>query len=139
MGLLADRNNLLGTENAFNIVPHIAHFERQGQEVIKLNLGEPDFNVPEFVKDEITRQLNNNNVHYCDPKGIIELRESIAKHTAEKQGVDVSPERVIVLPGAKSAIGFTQQIYCNPGDEVIYPSPGFPIYESFIKSRKVWC
>ena len=129
--LYADRIYELGTENAFKIGPHIAFLEGEGHKVVRLNLGEPDFDIPPFVKDEVKRQLDLGNTHYCDPKGILPLRKAIAKQMKEMRGLDVSPDRVVVFLGGKPSIGFTQEAYCNPGDEVIYPSPGFPIYESF--------
>lgn len=133
MQLLAERNHTIGTENAFKVGPHITKLQNEGHSVVRLNIGEPDFNIPEFVKDEIKRQLDKNNTHYCDPKGILPLRKAIANQMKSMRGLEVSPEQVVVFPGAKPALGFAQQIYCNPGDEVIYPSPGFPIYESFTK------
>lgn len=129
--LYADRMYELGTENAFKIGPHIAFLESEGHNVVRLNLGEPDFDIPPFVRDEVKRQLDLGNTHYCDPKGIISLRKAIANQMKEMRGLNVSPEQVVVFPGGKPSIGLTQQAYCNPGDEVIYPSPGFPIYESF--------
>lgn len=132
MDLFANRTFTIDTENAFKIGPHIHAVELQGHPVIRLNLGEPDFNVPDFIKDEIKRQLDHNNTHYCDPKGILSLREAIARHLYKTRQITVSPEQVVVFPGAKPAIGFSQQVYCNPNDEVIYPSPGYPIFESFV-------
>ena len=131
--LFADRCSAIDTENAFKLGPLIAQAEANGEPVIKLNLGEPDFNVPDPVKNEIKKQLDLNNTHYCDPKGLPSLRQAIANQMYQMRGLDVAPERIVVFPGCKPAIGFAQQIYCNPGDEVIYPSPGFPIYESFIR------
>ncbi len=133
MSLYADRNRLIGTENAFKIGPHIAKVEASGSPVIKLNLGEPDFSAPKWVKDEVIRNIQQDNSHYCDPKGILPLREAIAKQISTTRGLQVTAERVCVFPGGKPSIGFAQQVYCNPGDEIIYPSPGFPIYESFIR------
>lgn len=130
--LFSERNSKLGTENAFKIFPHIVQLEQQGKNVVRLNLGEPDFNIPLPVEQEIIRQLQAHNTHYCDPKGILSLRQAIAKKMGELRGLKISPECVVVFPGGKPSIGFSVQIYCNPGDEVIYPSPGFPIYESFI-------
>ncbi len=127
----ADRIYQLGTENAFKIGPHIARLESEGHKVIRLNLGEPDFDIPPFVRDEVKLQLDLGNTHYCDPKGILPLRKAIARQMKGMRGLDVSPEQVVVFPGGKPSIGFCQEAYCNPGDEVIYPSPGFPIYESF--------
>ncbi len=129
--LYADRIYELGTENAFKIGPHIARLESDGHTVVRLNLGEPDFDIPPFVRDEVKRQLDLGNTHYCDPKGILPLRKAVANQMREVRGLDISPEQVVVFPGGKPSIGFCQEAYCNPGDEVIYPSPGFPIYESF--------
>ena len=133
MSLFADRNKIIGTENAFKIGPHIANVEASGAAVVKLNLGEPDFSAPEWVKTEVIRNIQQDNSHYCDPKGILPLREAIARQIRPTRKLDVNAEQVCVFPGGKPSIGFAQQIYCNPGDEVIYPSPGFPIYESFIR------
>jgi len=129
--LFADRIYAIGTENAFKIGPHITRVEQAGHKVVRLNLGEPDFDIPPFVRDEVKRQLDLGNTHYTDPKGILPLRKAIARQMKEMRGLEVSPEQVCVFPGGKPSIGFSQQAYCNPGDEVIYPSPGFPIYESF--------
>lgn len=129
--LYSDRIYALGTENAFKIGPHIARLENQGHKIVRLNLGEPDFDIPPFVRDEVKKQLDAGNTHYCDPKGILPLRKAIANQVKETRGIEVSPEQVVVFPGGKPSIGFCQEAYCNEGDEVIYPSPGFPIYESF--------
>ena len=132
MALFSKWVNLLGSENAFKIGPKIKSIEDQGKKVIKCNLGEPDFPVPQFIKDEVKRQIDLDNTHYCDPQGILPLRQAVAKHFSETRGIPATPDRVVVFPGAKPPIGFGQQTYCDPGDEVVYPSPGFPIYESFI-------
>ncbi|HSB71859.1 MAG TPA: aminotransferase class I/II-fold pyridoxal phosphate-dependent enzyme [Candidatus Methylomirabilis sp.] len=132
MGLVAKRSGLIDTENAFKVGPYIRAIEEQGKKVIKCNLGEPDFPVPQFIKEEVKRQIDLDNTHYCDPQGILPLRRAIAKHFSETRGIQATPDRVVVFPGAKPPIGFCQQTYCDPGDEVVYPSPGFPIYESFI-------
>ena len=132
MSLLAKRVDLLDTENAFKVGPYIRALEDQGKKVIKCNLGEPDFPLPGFIKEEVKRQIDLDNTHYCDPQGILPLRKAIAKHFSETRGIQATPERVVVFPGAKPPIGLCQQTYCDPGDEVIYPSPGFPIYESFV-------
>jgi aspartate/methionine/tyrosine aminotransferase len=132
MALFAKRSELIDTENAFKVGPYIRAVEEQGKRVIKCNLGEPDFPIPQFVKEEVKRQIDLDNTHYCDPQGILPLRKAIAKHLSETRGIRATPDRVVVFPGAKPPIGFCQQTYCDPGDEVLYPSPGFPIYESFI-------
>ena len=89
--------------------------------------------MPIHIKDEIKRQLDLDNTHYCDPQGLFTLRAAISKQISETRGIEVDPERVVVFPGGKPPIGLAQQVYCDPGDEVIYPSPGFPIYESFVR------
>ncbi|MHC4217476.1 MAG: pyridoxal phosphate-dependent aminotransferase [Planctomycetota bacterium] len=131
-GLYAERTAAIGTENAFKVGPFIVAVEKSGHRVIKCNLGEPDFPLPAHIRDEVKRQLDADNTHYCDPQGVLPLREAVASYMGPSRGLDVTPDRVCVFPGAKPPIGYSQQTYCNPGDEVIYPSPGFPIYESFI-------
>jgi aspartate/methionine/tyrosine aminotransferase len=130
-GLFADSIGRMGFENAFKVGSHIARVESGGQDVVRLNLGEPDFDVPLFIRDEIKRQIDLGNTRYTDPQGLLSLRKAIAGQMKEMRGIEVSPEQVIVFPGGKPSIGLTLHAYCNPGDEVIYPSPGFPIYESF--------
>jgi aspartate/methionine/tyrosine aminotransferase len=132
-GLFAERSKVIGTENAFKVGPYIVQVEKAGHRVIKCNLGEPDFKTPQHIRDEVKRQLDADNTHYCDPQGILPLREAIAGYMGPSRGLDFTPDRICVCPGAKPPIGYSQQTYCNPGDEVIYPSPGFPIYESFIE------
>jgi len=129
----ARRVSLLGTENAFKIGPLIRDIERSGERVIRCNVGEPDFPLPQHIADEVKRAIDSGETHYCDPQGLESLRATIAKITGEERGITITPDRVVVFPGAKPPIGFAQQIYCDPGDEVIYPSPGFPIYESFTR------
>ncbi len=133
MNLFSERTMLIDTENAFKVGPYIAGIEADGHKVIKCNLGEPDFALPKHIREEVKRQIDNDLTHYCDPQGILPLRETLAKDMSEKRGLDITPDRIVVFPGAKPPIGLAQQTYTNPGDEIIYPSPGFPIYESFIK------
>jgi aspartate aminotransferase len=132
MTLFSDRNARLDTENAFKVGPYIKEVEASGRKVVKCNLGEPDFALPVHIRDEIKRQLDLDNTHYNDPQGILPLREAVAAQISETRGIKMTPDRVVVFPGAKPPIGLCQQTYTNPGDEIIYPSPGFPIYESFI-------
>jgi len=129
----ARRLALIDSENAFKIGPHIREIESSGERVIKCNIGEPDFPLPPHIADEVKRQIDAGQTHYCDPQGIEPLRAAIAKAAGESRGLTITPDRVVVFPGAKPPIGFAQQVYCDPGDEIIYPSPGFPIYESFIR------
>lgn len=131
--IFAHRVSLLGTENAFRIGPWIREVEQQGHRVIRCNLGEPDFPLPEHIAAEVKRRIDAGETHYVDPQGIEPLRIAIARTMSERRGIQITPDRVVVFPGAKPPIGFAQQIYCDPGDQVIYPSPGFPIYESFTR------
>lgn len=132
MALYSERTGKIDTENAFKIGPYIGELVAEGHKVIKCNLGEPDFETPKHIREEVKRQLDADNTHYCDPQGILPLREAIAEHISKTRNVKVTPDRVVVFPGAKPPIGLCQQVYTNPGDEIIYPSPGFPIYESFV-------
>ncbi len=131
MALLSRRVQQIGTENAFKVGPYINEVAATGRRVIRCNLGEPDFPLAPYIREEVKRQLDADNTHYVDPQGIPPLREAIAAEMGARRGLDVTPDRVVVFPGGKPPIGFSQEVYCDPGDEVIYPSPGFPIYESF--------
>ncbi|HSG99955.1 MAG TPA: aminotransferase class I/II-fold pyridoxal phosphate-dependent enzyme [candidate division Zixibacteria bacterium] len=133
MTLISERTGLIQSENAFKLGPYIAGLEAGGAKVVRCNLGEPDFPLADHIKAEIKRQLDLDNVHYTDPQGIIGLRRAIAAYIGDSRGLSVEPERVVVFPGGKPPIGLCQQTYCNPGDEIIYPSPGYPIYESFVR------
>jgi aspartate aminotransferase len=131
--VFARRTATIGTENAFKVGPYIREVEATGARVIRCNIGEPDFPLPAHIAAEVKRQIDLGQTHYVDPQGIEPLRRAIAETVGERRGLKISPDRVVVFPGAKPPIGFAQQIYCDPGDEVIYPSPGFPIYESFTR------
>ena len=132
MPLLSRRLAKLGTEGAFRVVPLIHQAEKQlGRRVIRCNIGEPDFPTPQHVVDELKRQLDAGNTKYTDPQGILPLRQAVARHF-ERRGVPATPERVVIFAGTKPSIGLAEHAYVDEGDEVIYPSPGFPIYESFL-------
>lgn len=131
VNLFSERTNRLGTENAFKIGPYIRAIKDAGHHVIECNLGEPDFPLAPHIAEEIKRCIDAGMTHYVDPQGILPLREAVAAQMTRTRGIAVSADRVVVFPGGKPPIGLCQQTYCNPGDEVIYPSPGFPIYESF--------
>lgn len=133
MALISERTRLLDTENAFRIGPYIARLEKAGHRVIKANFGEPDFPLPKHISDEVKRQIDNDLTKYVDPQGILPLREAVAWSMGRSRNLKIPPDRVVVFPGAKPSIGLCQHVYCDPGDEVIYPSPGFPIYESFVR------
>ena len=129
MTLYSERTMMIDTENAFKVGPYIVEVEKSGHKVIKCNLGEPDFALPTHIVNAIKEALDKDMTHYCDPQGILPLREAIAEYISKSRGLNITPDRVVVFPGGKPPIGLCQQTYCNPGDEIIYPSPGFPIYE----------
>ncbi|RMF74820.1 MAG: aminotransferase class I/II-fold pyridoxal phosphate-dependent enzyme [Acidobacteria bacterium] len=131
MSVLARRIGRIGSENAFKIGPLIAEVERRGHRVIRCNLGEPDFELPDHIREAVKQAIDDGMTHYVDPQGILPLREAVARHISQTRGIEVTPERVVVFPGGKPAIGLCEEAYVDPGDEVIYPSPGYPIYESF--------
>jgi aspartate/methionine/tyrosine aminotransferase len=128
----AQRMSRLGTESAFEVLARAKALERQGKSIIHLEIGEPDFDTPAHIKEAAKQALDAGATHYGPSAGLPELREAIAKHVAETRGVPVSPDEVVVTPGAKPIMFFTILALTGPGDEVIYPNPGFPIYESVI-------
>lgn len=132
MGVIANRIAAMGTENAFKIGDDVARAQARGVDVIRFTIGEPDFDSAPHINQVGIDNILAGNTHYTDPAGIKSLREATAAHVKKTRGLDVSADQVIILPGAKPAIGYAMMSYVNPGDEVIYPSPGFPIYESWV-------
>ena len=132
MTQLAARQALLGTETAFETLAKAKELERQGKSIVHLEIGEPDFDTPEHIRDAAKQALDDGFTHYGASAGQIELREAIEKHQTERQGYDVSADSVIVTPGGKPVMFFTIMALVEQGVEVIYPNPGFPIYESMI-------
>ena len=130
--LFADRVNRIGTEAAFAFGALIGEVERGGERVIRCNIGQPDFPLPGHIADAVKRALDKGLTTYCDPQGIPELRAAVARSVGEKHGLDIDPERVVVYPGGRPAIGFAHMAYSEAGEDVIYPSPGYPLFESFI-------
>ena len=126
MSLLAGRMAALGTENAFKLGEDIQRCLDRGMKVIKFNLGEPDSDSAAHINQVGKEQIDAGNSHYCDPSGILPFREAISSFIRETRGLEVPPSRIVVTPGAKPPISFTLMTYVNPGDEVIYPSPGLP-------------
>src|SRR4051794_19831266 len=123
----------LGTETAFSVLAKARAMERAGRDVIHLEIGEPDFDTPAHITEAGIAALRAGETHYCPAAGIPELRDAAAAELTRTRGVDVAPERVLVANGAKPFLFFTILATCEPGDEVIYPDPGFPIYESAIR------
>ena len=129
---LAGRMARLGTEAVFEVGAKARALEAQGREVIHLEIGEPDFDTPEHVTAAGIEALRAGQTHYAAPEGLAPLREAIAAQVSRTRGIPVSPAEVIVTPGAKPIIFYTLLALAEAGDEVIYPDPGFPIYESMI-------
>ena len=130
---LASRMARLGSETAFDMLVKARTLEKQGQDIIHLELGEPDFNTPTTIVDAGKVALSDGNTHYCPPAGIEELREVIASHITQSRGVEVNADWIVTTPGAKPIMCFLMLALIEKGDEVIYPDPGFPIYESMIR------
>jgi len=122
----------LGTETAFEVLAKAKALERQGREIVHLEIGEPDFDTPSNIKEAAIKALKAGYTHYVPAAGILELREAIAEYLSKSRGIDVSPDEVVVTPGAKPIIFLSILACVEPGDEVLYPNPGFPIYESMI-------
>ncbi|MCA9742259.1 pyridoxal phosphate-dependent aminotransferase [candidate division KSB1 bacterium] len=130
---LADRMSRLGTETAFEVLAKAKALEAQGKNVIHLEIGEPDFNTPNNIVEAGVRSLRNGRTHYTPAAGIPELRNAIVQDVKRWRGVETTPERCVVTPGAKPIMYFVIIAMVQEGDEVIYPNPGFPIYESVIE------
>jgi aspartate aminotransferase len=129
---LARRMSRLGTETAFEVLNKARALERQGKSIIHLEIGEPDFDTPANVIEAAVDALHHGWTHYGPSAGLPELRQTIADYVGRTRGVKVTPEEVVVVPGGKPIIFFTILALIDEGDEVIYPNPGFPIYESMI-------
>jgi aspartate/methionine/tyrosine aminotransferase len=122
----------LGTETAFEVLAKAKALEKQGKDVVHLEIGEPDFDTPKNIKDAAEKALKASYTHYTPSAGMPELRQAIAEYISETRKLDVKPEEVVVTPGGKPIMFFSILALVNPGDEVLYPNPGFPIYESLI-------
>jgi aspartate aminotransferase len=130
---LSESLQRLGTETAFEVLARARGLEAQGRRVIHLEIGEPDFDTPANIVEAAARALRDGHTHYCPAPGLPELREACADHLSRHRHLPIDPARVIIAPGAKPFLFFGILATCNPGDEVIYPNPGFPIYESVIR------
>jgi aspartate aminotransferase len=129
---LANRMSRLGTETAFEVLNRARALEKQGKNIIHLEIGEPDFDTPSNIIEAGVNALHHGWTHYGPAAGNPELRQTIADYVSRTRGVPVSSDEVVVVPGGKPIIFFTILALIDEGDEVIYPNPGFPIYESMI-------
>jgi len=130
---LASRMKRLGTETAFEVLARAKALEAQGRDVIHLEIGEPDFDTPANIVEAGIRALRDGATHYGPSAGLPEARKRFAEYFAQDRGVDVAAENVVITPGAKPILYFVIRALAESGDEVIYPNPGFPIYESVIE------
>jgi len=130
--LLAARMARLGTETAFEVLSKAKALEQQGKSIVHLEIGEPDFDTPPNIVEAASAALHSGWTHYGPSAGLPELRSTIADYVRRSRKVEVSPDEVVVVPGGKPIIFYTMLALIDLGDEVIYPNPGFPIYESMI-------
>lgn len=130
---LATRVTRLGVESAFDVLVKARALEAQGRNIVHLEIGEPDFETPPHVAEAGKRAIDQGVTHYGPPQGLPEMREAAAEYISATRGIPVDPARVCVTPGAKPILYFVMLAVLEPGDEVICPDPGFPIYESVIR------
>lgn len=129
---LAERMSRLGTETAFEVLARARALEASGREIIHLEIGEPDFDTPRFIRQAAQKALDSGFTHYTPAAGLPEVRKVVAEHLSKKIGVAFKPENIVITPGAKPIMFLSILALIEAGDEVIYPNPGFPIYESAI-------
>jgi len=129
---LAERMSRLGTESAFEVLVRARELEARGKQIIHLEIGEPDFPTAPHIIEAAARALRDGWTHYGPPAGLPQLREAIAEDAGRRRGLRVDPAEVVVTPGGKPIMFFTILALVNRDDEVLYPNPGFPIYESMI-------
>lgn len=129
---LARSFSRLGTETAFEVLARARALEAQGRSIVHLEIGEPDFDTPANIRDAAKRALDGGFTHYGPSAGLPEARKAVADYVSRTRGVSYAPEETVIVPGGKPIIFFTILALVEPGDEVVYPNPGFPIYESMI-------
>ena len=133
MPILSARMSLLGTESAFEVLARAGALQRQGRNIINLGIGQPDFPTPPHIVEAGRKALADGHHGYTVANGILPLREAVAADLHRRHGITVSPERVLVVPGGKVTMFFAIMMFGEAGAEIIYPNPGFPIYESAIR------
>ncbi len=123
----------LGTESAFEVVNRVLALEKQGQNIVKLHIGAPDFRTPEFIVEAGRKALADGFHGYTPAKGLPQVREVVADYCKRFHGGDVHPDQVVIVPGGKPTMFYAMLLFGEPGAEIIHPNPGFPIYESAIR------
>ena len=129
---LAERMSRLGTESAFEVLARAKRLELAGRDIINLGIGQPDFRTPEHIVEAADKALADGHHGYTPGNGIVELREAVAEDILSFRGVEVNPDDVVIVPGGKLTMWHAILMFGEPGAEILYPNPGFPIYESVI-------
>ncbi len=130
---LAERLSRLGTESAFEVLARAGALAAQGRDIVNLGIGQPDFPTPDNVVEAGRKALADGHHGYTPANGIVALREAVAADILARRGVEVHPDRIVVVPGGKVTMFFAIMMFGEPGAEIMYPNPGFPIYESVIR------
>ncbi len=130
---LSEKMNRLGTETAFEVLARAETLAREGRDIINLGIGQPDFKTPPHVVEAAIKALHDGHHGYTPSPGILPLRESVAADLHSRRGVEIAPDRIVVVPGGKVTMFFAILMFGEPGVEILYPNPGFPIYESVIQ------
>ena len=129
---LAKNLERLGTESAFAILAEAKKLEAQGKEMIHLGLGQPDFKTPQHVMDAAKKAIDDGHHGYVLANGILECRQAVSRKIKKLYNKEISPERVMIMPGGKPTMYYAISMIGEPNTEIIHPTPGFPIYESMI-------
>ena len=133
MTRLADRMNYLGTETAFEVMARANMLEAEGREIINLGIGQPDFKTPAHIVEAAVKALHDGHHGYTPANGIPRLREAVSADLFRRLHLNIPSEQILIVPGGKVTMFLTMMIYGEPGCEILYPNPGFPIYESAIR------
>ncbi|HEX6016115.1 MAG TPA: aminotransferase class I/II-fold pyridoxal phosphate-dependent enzyme, partial [Geminicoccaceae bacterium] len=130
---LAAAMSRLGTESAFEVLARATRLQQAGRPIINLGIGQPDFPTPPHIVEAAVKALRDGHHGYTPANGILPLREAVSADMALRRGVEVHPDRVVVVPGGKVTMFFATAMFGEPGAEILYPDPGFPIYRSLIE------
>ncbi len=133
------RMSTLGTETAFEVLARARRLEAQGRRIVHLEIGEPDFDTPAHISEAAIKAIRSGYTHYTPAAGIMEARQAVAEYVGRTRGIKVDPTQVVIVPGSKNVLLFAMLALVNPGDEVIYPDPGYPIYESIARFIGATC
>jgi aspartate aminotransferase len=128
----AERMDRLGTEGAFEVLARARRLEAAGRHIVHLEIGEPDFSTPDNITEAAMSAIGEGHTHYTPAGGIIEVRESVARFVGRRLGVECDPTEVVLVPGSKNILLFVLLACVEPGEEVIYPDPGYPVYASLV-------